>query len=97
MEQQHSQKTPALRRQALFTLGLAFISQSVLATPGQSQLSTVQGWLQVLGGTIITIAVMYVSLKMAFQKTPFHELSHVLAGGVLFGCASLVGSMLISG
>lgn len=97
MKRQHSQETPAMRRQALVALGLALISQSVLATPGQSQLSTLQTWLLAAGGIIITIACMYVGLQMTFRKTPFHELSHVLLGGIIFGCAPMLASMLISG
>lgn len=97
MKQPNSKNTPTPRRHALFALGLALISQSVLATPGQSQLSTVQAWLLAVGGTLITIAVMYVGLKMAFQKTPFHELSHVLIGGIIFGCAPMLAALFISG
>ena len=97
MKYQHSQKTSALRPQALIALGLALISQSALATPGQSQLSTLQTWMLVGGATVMTIALMYVGVQMAFKKTPFHELSHVFFGGILFGSAPMIGAMLISG
>lgn len=95
MKQQHFQQ--ASRPQALIALGLALISQSALATPGQSQLSTLQTWMLVCGATVITIALMYCGGKMAFQKTPFHEISHVFFGGILFGCAPVIAAMLISG
>lgn len=97
MKHQYVQKIPALRSQAFIALGLALISQSALATPGQSQLSTLQTWLLAAGATIITIALMYCGLQMSFKKTPFHELSHVFFGGILFGIAPMVGAMLISG
>jgi 1,4-dihydroxy-2-naphthoate octaprenyltransferase len=97
MKHQHVQKTSALRPQVFIALGLALISQSALATPGQSQLSTLQTWLLAGGATVITLALMYCGLQMAAKKTPFHEISHVFFGGILFGIAPIVTAMLISG
>lgn len=90
MEQKHA-------RQAIFTLGLMLASQAAMATPGASQLSTLQTWMIAAGGLIVTLALMYVGLKMAFQKMPFHEVSHVFWGGILFGAAPMVGAMLVAG
>lgn len=90
MEQKHA-------RQAILTLGLMLISQAALAAPGVSQLSTLQTWMVAGGGIIVTLALMYVGLRMAWQKTPFHEVSHVFWGGILFGAAPMVGAMLIGG
>ena len=96
MEHQQSHKTPATGR-ALFALGLALISQAALATPGQTQLSTLQTWLLAIGVTVITIALMYCGLQMAFKKAQFQDISHVFFGGILFGSAPMIAAMLISG
>lgn len=97
MKQPHHNKKPLLAPQTLIALSLALISQSAFATPGQSQLSTLQLWLTVIGATVITLALMYVALQMAWKKTPFHENSHVFWAGILFGSAPMIVAMLISG
>lgn len=81
----------------LFALGLALVSQAALATPGQSQLSTLQTWLLAIGGIVITLALMYAGLEMAWKKKPFSEISHVFFGGILFGAAPMIAAMIISG
>lgn len=97
MKQGTKQNPPTLQlRLAALSIGLA-LSQSALATPGQTQLSVVQGWMLAIGGFIVTIAVMVVGFKMMYQKIPFHECSHVLWGGILVGSATAIGGTLIAG
>lgn len=83
-------------RLVAIAIGLAFC-QSALATPGQSQLATVQTWIYALSAIIVTIAIMVVGFKMAFQKIPFHECSHILWGGIAIGAAPTIAALLISG
>lgn len=90
MKQKHTHQT-------ILALGLMFISRAAFAVPGASQLSTVQTWMIAIGAIIVTLALMYVALKMTFQKMPFHEVSHVFWGGILFGAAPMIGGMLIAG
>lgn len=75
--------------------GLAILSQSALAVPGQTQLTTFQAWALVLGGIIITLALMYAAVGMMWQKKPFSEISHVFIGGVIFGSAPIIGAVLV--
>lgn len=82
-----------LRLTAL-AIGLAFC-QSALATPGQTQLSTIQGWLYALSAVIVTIAIMVFCFKLLFQKTPFHECSHILWGGIGIGAAPTIAALFI--
>lgn len=98
MKKPNSNKYPPKNWKSTFALFLiSIISQSAFATPGQNQLSTLQMWMQIAGAGLITIAIMVVGYRMWFEKVPLRECSHVLIGGIMFGSASIIGSMLISG
>ncbi len=92
--------THIINPNALRTVAVAVclaLSQSALASPGQSQLATIQGWLYALSAVIVTIAIMVVGYKMAFQKMPFHECSHILWGGIAIGSAPTIAALLVAG
>lgn len=84
------------RQATAFVICLA-LCQSAFAVPGMTALTTVQTALVAAGAVIMTIAVMMVGFKMAFQKVPFHECSHLLWGGILVGGASAIAGVLMAG
>jgi hypothetical protein len=90
------QQQPIYTR-VLLAFAFAVLSQSALAVPGESSLNTFQQWMNVLGGIIITLAIMYAAIGMMWQKKHFSEVAHVFIGGILFGAATIVGPMLTSG
>lgn len=83
------------------TIGLALLLL-VLAEPafagisvGQTLLDDIKGWLTLIGSTIITIALMVVGFRMAFQAAEWKDVAPIFWGGVLIGGAATLGPLFV--
>lgn len=76
---------------------LAFTEPAFAAiNAGETLLKDIEGWLKALGLTIITIALMFVGFRMAFQAAEWKDVAPVFWGGILIGAAATVGPMFIN-
>ena len=67
-----------------------------LAAPLTSKLGTVKTALAAVGGVTVTIALIWVGMKMAFQGAEWKDVAPVFWGGVLIGGATIIGGALIA-
>jgi type IV secretion system protein VirB2 len=77
---------------------------AVLCSPAFAQLSkstsflaSVAGWMQSIGATVITIAVMWAGFQMVFGHKKLTDLGNLFWGSFLIGGAGLVAGWLYSG
>jgi type IV secretion system protein VirB2 len=61
----------------------------------KGKLSTIQTALTAVGGVVVTIALIYVGMKMVFQAAEWKDVAPVFWGAVLIGGASIIGGALI--
>lgn len=61
----------------------------------KTTLTTVQTFLLSIAGVVITIAVMFVGFRMAFQAAQWKDVAPVFWGGVLIGGSSGIAAMLV--
>lgn len=78
---------------ASLTARLAFAQ----LTKATSTLTTLSTWMQGLGVTIITIAVIWAGVKMIFGHQQMKDLGGIFWGSFLIGGASLIASFFFSG
>lgn len=83
---------------------LVLVAASGTAGPVYAQLSratstlnAISTWMQGLGVTVITIAVIWAGIKMIFGQQQMRDLGNVFWGSFLIGAASLVASFFFSG
>jgi type IV secretion system protein VirB2 len=88
-------------REAIALLGAGV---TITAVPAQAQLSkatstlnAISTWMQGLGVTVITIAVIWAGIKMIFGHQQMKDLGGVFWGSFLIGAASLIASFFFSG
>lgn len=62
---------------------------------GQNILEQVRVWLLGIAGVSITIALMYVGFRMAFQAATWKDVAPVFWGGVLIGSASSIATLFL--
>ncbi len=62
----------------------------------KGKLTTVQTALTAVGGVTVTIALIYVGMKMIFQAAEWKDVAPVFWGAVLIGGAAIIGSALIN-
>lgn len=60
------------------------------------KLAPVQTALVAIGGVTVTIALLYVGMKMVFQAAEWKDVAPVFWGAVLIGGASAIASSLIN-
>lgn len=90
--------------------GLSFLFASILGvtaavpSPAFAQLTkvtntltTISTWMQGLGITVITIAVIWAGIKMIFGHQQMKDLGNIFWGAFLIGAASLVASFFFNG
>lgn len=81
-------------------LGLACLLCSPFSafalTAGSGTLSTIISWLQGIGVLVITIAIIWAAFRIAFQGARINDVAPIFIGGILFGSAPLIASMVIS-
>ena len=88
---------PARIRDALFVASISVMCSPAFAQleKAKQTLSTVQTWLAGIAGVCITIALMFVGFRMAFQAAQWKDVAPVFWGGVLIGSATGVAAMLV--
>ena len=59
-------------------------------------MSNVQTVLVGVAVTVFTLALMWAGFKMAFQHAKWSEISNIVIGGILVGCASGIAAWLIN-
>jgi type IV secretion system protein VirB2 len=91
-------------RWALVSAGAGTAMALGLSGPASAQLTkvtntltTISTWMQGLGVTVITIAVIWAGIKMIFGHQHMKDLGNIFWGSFLIGAASLVASFFISG
>lgn len=62
----------------------------------KGKLTTVQTALTAVGGVTVTIALIYVGMKMIFQAAEWKDVAPVFWGAVLIGGAAIIGGALIN-
>ena len=60
---------------------------------GTQLLNDLQGWLLSIGAVVVTIALMFVGFRMAFQAAQGKDVAPVFWGGVLIGGGSAIAGM----
>jgi hypothetical protein len=63
----------------------------------KGRMETVQTVMSTIGAIAVTIALVYVGIKMVFQAAEWKDVAPVFWGGVLIGGASIIGGFLIKG
>jgi len=66
-----------------------------LSQPG-AKLSAIQTLLLGVGGTVASLALLWVGFKMVFKHAAFQEVAHVFLGGLFIGCAGAFGAWIVS-
>lgn len=61
----------------------------------KSTLNTVQTWLLSIAAVIITIALMFVGARMAFQSAQWKDVAPVFWGGILIGGAPGIAALFV--
>jgi type IV secretion system protein VirB2 len=98
-------KHPSIRFSRRVLVRIALILSAVGAaapacaqlTKATSTLTAISTWMQGLGVTIITIAVIWAGIKMIFGHQQLKDLGGVFWGSFLIGGASLIASFFFSG
>ncbi len=82
----------------LFFIGDLALAQATggLTDSVKGKLSTVQTALTAVGGVTVTIALIYVGMKMIFQAAEWKDVAPVFWGAVLIGGAAIIGGALIN-
>ncbi|WP_136417577.1 TrbC/VirB2 family protein [Herbaspirillum sp. ST 5-3] len=63
---------------------------------GQTLLENIKTWLTTIGALVVTLALMFVGFRMAFQAAEWKDVAPVFWGGVLIGAAATVAPMFIT-
>ena len=66
-----------------------------IQTSIEGKLKPVQDALQAVGGVVVTIALIYVGMKMVFQAAEWKDVAPVFWGGILIGGASVLAAAFI--
>jgi type IV secretion system protein VirB2 len=84
-------------RQALFTVAVTAACSPAFAQMEKAKglLNTMQVWILSIAGVLITIALMFVGIRMAFQAAQWKDVAPVFWGAVLIGSAGGIASMLV--
>lgn len=61
-----------------------------------SALNKVQVFLLSIAGISLTIALMWVGFRMAFQSAQWKDVAPVFWGGIIIGSATSIASLLVS-
>ena len=87
---------PRLRDALLLaSIGIACSPAFAQLEKAKQTLTLVQTWLTGIAGVCITIAVMFVGFRMAYQAAQWKDVAPVFWGGVLIGSASGFAAMLV--
>ncbi|WP_292938087.1 TrbC/VirB2 family protein [Noviherbaspirillum sp.] len=62
---------------------------------GKDLLTQIASWLDGLGVLVVTIALMVVGFRMAFQAAEWKDVAPVFWGGVLIGGAATVAGLFV--
>jgi len=63
---------------------------------GTTMLNSVQTWLTTISVTVVTMALMFVGIRMVFNAAQWNDVAPVFWGGVVIGAAAGLASMLVS-
>ena len=88
-------------RKIKFFIGFLLLTTSTFLfaqglTAGASTLSAIATWMKYIGITVLTIAFMWCGGKMWFSGVQIRELAGPMLGGVIFGAAPLIVSLLMT-
>lgn len=88
---------PARIRDALFVASISVMCSPAFAQleKAKQTLGTIQVWLVSISAAIITIALMFVGFRMAFQAAQWKDVAPVFWGGVLIGAAPGIAAMFV--
>jgi type IV secretion system protein VirB2 len=82
----------------IVTLSLLYffcdVAMAQLSGVAESKMAMVQTTMTAVGAIAVTIALVYVGLKMVFQAAEWKDVAPVFWGGVLIGGASIIGGFL---
>lgn len=80
----------------IYSLCGAAMAQVDLGANISDKLQGVQTALRAVAGVVVTIALIYVGMKMVFAAAEWKDVAPVFWGAVLIGGAAALGSVLIT-
>lgn len=90
-----SQRAKARDAFLLATAAVACSPAFAQLEKAKAALNTLQSFLLGIAGVCITIALMFVGFRMAFQAAQWKDVAPVFWGGVIIGSASGIAAMLV--
>lgn len=84
-------------RNGLFSLAVMVACSPAFAQMEKPKqlLTTMQFWILAISGSLITIALMFVGIRMAFQAAQWKDVAPVFWGACIVGSAAGVATMLV--